>query len=309
MQIDCHFHYLEIESLESKRGNQLTITTSGDKTYSFLTGEDSACSNETDAMITALATAVRNIFPGIPLARVIRKVEVLPITRLPEAALGGGASSVAVGACGGFSTQYACMCDFHGLPYRDEVAWDVDTIYLSHDARELCLRDFEHLDPRDLVPIVSALEHNTWFESLRAGVGSGGPNSASRVTHDTLERILHIVKRTMALERLYLDGLSLRHEFISKLSLAMTTNEACPLHTLDLSGNAVEDKGAVHLSKPLAKLIKGPVHLNLAHCGLTAKGVNAIASSLHSNSGSSTSLTYLNLAGNNLRDEINVSTE
>lgn len=28
-----------------------------------------------------------------------------------------------VGPCCGFSTQYACMCDFHGLPYRDEVAW------------------------------------------------------------------------------------------------------------------------------------------------------------------------------------------
>lgn len=23
-----------------------------------------------------------------------------------------------VGPCGGFSMQYACMCDFHGVPYR-----------------------------------------------------------------------------------------------------------------------------------------------------------------------------------------------
>lgn len=30
-------------------------------------------------------------------------------------------------ACGAFSTQYACMCDFHGLPYRAEVAWVSDT--------------------------------------------------------------------------------------------------------------------------------------------------------------------------------------
>lgn len=27
------------------------------------------------------------------------------------------------GPCGGFSTQYACMCDLHAVPYRDEVAW------------------------------------------------------------------------------------------------------------------------------------------------------------------------------------------
>lgn len=30
--------------------------------------------------------------------------------------------------CGAFSTQYACMCDYHTLPYREEVAW---VIYLS----------------------------------------------------------------------------------------------------------------------------------------------------------------------------------
>ena len=29
----------------------------------------------------------------------------------------------AIGPCGGFSTQYAFMCDYHGLPYRAEVSW------------------------------------------------------------------------------------------------------------------------------------------------------------------------------------------
>lgn len=53
-----------------------------------------------------------------------------------------------VGPCGGFSRQYACMCDFHGIAYRDEVAWDIDTIYLSHDTRILNLRDFDHLEPK-----------------------------------------------------------------------------------------------------------------------------------------------------------------
>lgn len=31
--------------------------------------------------------------------------------------------SSSAGPCGGFSTQYAWMCDLHGLPYREEVAW------------------------------------------------------------------------------------------------------------------------------------------------------------------------------------------
>lgn len=53
-----------------------------------------------------------------------------------------------VGPCGGFSLQYASMCDFHNVPYREEVAWDIDTIYLTHDARILNLKDFDHLDSK-----------------------------------------------------------------------------------------------------------------------------------------------------------------
>jgi hypothetical protein len=49
----------------------------------------------------------------------------------------------------------------------------VDTIYFSHDSRELCLQDFEHLDNRDLICIISALEHNTYFRSaVEAGLSS-----------------------------------------------------------------------------------------------------------------------------------------
>lgn len=134
------------------------------------------------------------------------------------------------GPCGGFSTQYACMCDLHGVPYREEVAWvrltalfefakiellaseilfreiykfqDVDTIYLSHDTRELNLRDFDHLDQKDLVPIISALEYNTWFTKLRA--------SHLKLSHEPLERLLHIMRRSLSIQELYLDNLGIK---------------------------------------------------------------------------------------------------
>jgi hypothetical protein len=44
---------------------QLTLTV-GDKIWSFLTNEDPG-SSEVDAMVQALATAIRNIFPTVPL--------------------------------------------------------------------------------------------------------------------------------------------------------------------------------------------------------------------------------------------------
>jgi len=79
---------------------------------------------------------------------------------------------------------------------------DVDTIYLSHDTRELNLRDFDHLDQKDLVPIISALEYNTWFTKLRA--------SHLKLNHEPLERLLHVMRRSLSIQELYLDNLGIK---------------------------------------------------------------------------------------------------
>lgn len=64
--------------------------------------------------------------------------------------------------------------------------------------------------------------------------------------------------------------------------------------------------GAIHLAGPIAKISKGLCKLSLSQCGLTAKGVNQMAHSLSLNQSISNSLTYLDLSGNNLKDDINV---
>ncbi|XP_034249800.1 F-actin-uncapping protein LRRC16A isoform X3 [Thrips palmi] len=310
-RIDFHFHYLEIQAISSVKSNQLCLTVN-DKVYSFLTYEEQG-SQEVDAMVAALATAMRNIFPTVPLQHIVRKIEVQPpkrISHLQDGEIIRGAEVRGMGPCGGFSTQYACMCDFHTMPYRDEVAWDVDTIYLSHDTRELSLKDFDHLDPKDLVPIISALEYNTWFTKVRA--------SNICLTREALDRILHVVKKSLSIEELYLDSIGVKADFAHKLSLAVIANTSTALHTLDLSNNMIEDKGiwslcgivaklapgASHLSGPLAKVPKGLVHLNLSYCGLTSKGVNQLANALAVNKFMPNTLTYLNLSNNSLKEDV-----
>jgi len=65
--------------------------------------------------------------------------------------------------------------------------------------------------------------------------------------------------------------------------------------------------GAIHLSGPIAKVSKGLCKLALSHCGLTSKGVNQMSHSLTLNQSISNSLTYLDLSGNSLKDDITVS--
>ena len=102
---------------------------------------------------------------GVPVDHVVGTIDVQGDARssaVREALTWRQPDQKDVGPCGGFSSQYASVCDFFQVTFREEVAWDVDTIYFSHDSHEMCLQDFDHLEHRDLVCIVSALEHNTW---------------------------------------------------------------------------------------------------------------------------------------------------
>ncbi|XP_065226463.1 F-actin-uncapping protein LRRC16A isoform X2 [Planococcus citri] len=309
-RVDSHCHYLEIQGIESRKSNQLSFAVN-DKLYTFYTSEECG-SQEVDAMIQALHTAIHTIFPVIPFSYIIRKIDVFPESRVQYLDEPDRFTNEVRGMapCGGFSTQYACMCDYHGLPYREEVAWDVDTIYQTHNTRELCLRDFDYLDPKDLVPIISALEFNTWFTKLRA--------HNIKLTHEALERLLHVMKKSLSIEELYLDGIGVRWDFAHKLSLSLIANGNTMLHTIDLSNNLIEDKGASslcgfiakinqgtsHIKSPISKVPKGLIHLSLAHCGLTCKGVSHIAHALSVNKCMPDTLTHLNLSGNNLKDDV-----
>ena len=157
-RIDHQFHYLDIRCVESKAPNHIAFSFANlDKTFSFRPNyeqlDQSNSASTFDRLIQVLADAVRRVFPGVPLEHIIGKLEVTPADRIRHIIDWTPPDPKDVGPCGGFSAQYLCMCDYYSMPFREEVAWDVDTIYFSHDSHELCLQDFEHLDHRDLICI------------------------------------------------------------------------------------------------------------------------------------------------------------
>uniref|UniRef100_A0A8C5VZH9 Capping protein regulator and myosin 1 linker 1 n=1 Tax=Microcebus murinus TaxID=30608 RepID=A0A8C5VZH9_MICMU len=98
-------------------------------------------------VLAHVGTCLRKIFPGLSPVRIMKKVSVEPSERLASLqALWDSQTVAEQGPCGGFSQMYACVCDWLGFSYREEVQWDVDTIYLTQDTRELNLQDFSHLD-------------------------------------------------------------------------------------------------------------------------------------------------------------------
>ena len=124
-RIDHHFHYLDFKHVESKKHNQIAFTFHGDtKTYTFRPANDVTNSDTVDEMILVLISAVKRVFPGVPVEHVIGRVDLVPPDRgsLRDHIVWKPPDPKLVGPCGGFSAQYSCMCDYFSLPFREEVS-------------------------------------------------------------------------------------------------------------------------------------------------------------------------------------------
>lgn len=83
--------------------------------------------------------------------------------------------------------------------------------------------------------IISALEYNTFFRGLKV--------THTRLSNESLDRILHVLRRSMWLEELHLEALGLRSDFLHKMAVSVITNNNPALRTIDLNHNVIEDKG------------------------------------------------------------------
>ncbi|KAM6088526.1 F-actin-uncapping protein LRRC16A isoform 4-T4 [Chlamydotis macqueenii] len=290
-KLELTFSYLEIQGVTSSKPGQLIM-----ETEKCSISMKMASSEDVNEVLAHIGTCLRKIFPGLSPVRILKKVTMEPLERLANLqALWDSQTVAELGPCGGFSQMYACVCDWLGFPYREEVQWDVDTIYLTQDTRELNLQDFSHLDHRDLIPIVAALEYNQWFTKLSS--------KDLKLSADVCEQILRVVSRSNRLEELVLENAGLRTDFAQKLAGALAHNPNSGLHTINLASNPLEDRGVSSLSIQFAKLPKGLKHLNLSKTSLSPKGVNSLSQSLSANSLIASTLVYLDLSGNALRGD------
>ncbi|XP_044116083.1 F-actin-uncapping protein LRRC16A isoform X4 [Neovison vison] len=290
-KLELTFSYLEIHGVMCSKSAQMVVET---EKYSI--SMKMASPEDVSDVLAHIGTCLRRIFPGLSPVRIMKKVSMEPSERLASLqALWDSQTVAEQGPCGGFSQMYACVCDWLGFSYREEVQWDVDTIYLTQDTRELNLQDFSHLDHRDLIPIVAALEYNQWFTKLSS--------KDLKLSADVCEQILRVVSRSSRLEELVLENAGLRTDFAQKLASALAHNPSSGLHTVNLAGNPLEDRGVSSLSIQFAKLPKGLKHLNLSKTSLSPKGVNSLCQSLSANPLTATTLTHLDLSGNVLRGD------
>uniref|UniRef100_A0A9J7X346 CARMIL C-terminal domain-containing protein n=1 Tax=Cyprinus carpio carpio TaxID=630221 RepID=A0A9J7X346_CYPCA len=264
---------------------------------------------DADDFIAHIGTNVQEICPGLNPLRVIKKLLLKPVERITSLqTLWENHTPAEAGPCGGFSRLYWCVCDQMNVPYREEVQWDVDTIYLSQDTRELCLQDFIHLDNRDLLAITAALELNQWFIKLSI--------KDFKLGADLCDQILRVVSRSTKLEELTLDNTGLKSDFAQKFAAALSQNPNSVLHTISLANNCLEDKGVLHCKlltdklcvlQVCASLLRGSLKhltvLNLARSVFNYKKGKGFPSSFKQFFSSALSLQNICLSGTKLPAE------
>ncbi|KAH0513274.1 Leucine-rich repeat-containing protein 16C [Microtus ochrogaster] len=284
--VDCTFSYLEVQAMTLQE-------TPPQVTFELESLPELVLEFPGVAALEQLAqhvvAAIKKVFPRSTLGKLFRKPT--PSSLLARLERSRPLESTAPSSpCGGFLETYEALCDYNGFPFREEIQWDVDTIYHRQGCRHFCLGDFAHLGSRDLALSVAALSHNLWFRRLSC--------VDMKLSLEVSEQILHMMSQSWHLEELVLETCGLRGDFVRRLAQALAGHSNSGLRELSLSGNLLDDRGMAALGRHLEHCPGALRRLSLAQTGLTPRGMRALGRALAANAAFDSTLTHLDLSGN-----------
>ncbi|CAF3341597.1 unnamed protein product [Rotaria sp. Silwood1] len=194
--------------------------------------------------------------------------------------------------CGGFSLRYECACDFYQVPCNRAVQNLVDTVFAHRISREFTFREFESLTQKDWLPILGALRYNEWFTKITI--------ENIKLTSENIDELCTVVRLCKAIRDLRLINCGLRHDFCTRFAHSLPVSH---IEKLDLSNNALEDKGLIALCSSLQQRKLPLISINLQSCSLTHKSLHVFNTAIINNNNLLRTLQILNLSGNRIKEE------
>ncbi|KAM6223510.1 capping protein, Arp2/3 and myosin-I linker protein 2 isoform 2-T2 [Rhynchocyon petersi] len=285
LRVDCTFSYLEVQTMALQE-TPPQVTFELESLPELVLEFPGVASLE--QLAQHITVAIKKVFPRSTLGKLFRRPT--PPSMLAQLERSSPSEATPGSPCGGFLETYEALCDYNGFPFREEIQWDVDTIYHRQGCRHFSLGDFSHLCSRDLALSVAALSHNLWFRCLSC--------VDMKLSLEVLEQILHMMSQSSHLEELVLEACGLRGDFVRRLAQALAGNSSSGLQELSLAGNLLDDRGMIALSKHLEKRPGALRRLNLAQTGLTPRGMRALGQALATNVAFNSTLTHLDLSAN-----------
>ncbi|NXE42107.1 CARL2 protein, partial [Ptilorrhoa leucosticta] len=287
VKVHSSFSFLEVREMMVQEPSVVVIETdAASYTFRFMSLDD------LEQVVIHVTMSLKKVFPDSSLGMLLKNSppslyeRIQQVTDSLEEMLQSNP-----GPCGGFSETYAALCDYNGFAFREEIQWDVDNIYHSQDCREFNLLDFSHLESRDVALSVAALSFNLWFTKLSC--------KDFRLNQEISEQLLYMLSKSVTLEELVLENSGLKADFVQRMAQALSSHPDSVLHTINLAGNQLEDRGVTAFSRHVEKSPKGLQSLSLARTMLTSKaGVSTLCKALTDNKAIGFSLRHLDLSGN-----------
>ncbi|XP_060933282.1 capping protein, Arp2/3 and myosin-I linker protein 2 [Limanda limanda] len=286
VRVESTFSYMEVCSIHIHDLTKIVLETDR-QTLSFSVWHV----EDLEAMVAHMTVSLKRIFPDSSPGKLLKTIpadlqqRLITLTAAIEEQMNSQP-----GCCGGFSDTYAALCDFNEMPFIEEIQWDVDNIYSTHNWRQFNLHDFSHLDSRDLALAVAALSFNHWFTKIYC--------KDLKMSVDVQKQLTFLLSRSPSVEELSLEASGLKLDFAVKMAAALREHACSTLHSINLSDNPIEDKGVIALSQVLGNLPKGLKHLSLSRVSMTARGMGCLSQLLCSSQLFSASLTHLDLSAN-----------
>ncbi|NXO77999.1 CARL2 protein, partial [Sitta europaea] len=286
VRVHSSFSFLEVREMTVQEPSVVVIETDA-ATYAFRF----MSLDDLEQVVIHVTMSLKKVFPDSSLGTLLKNSPPSLYERIQQItdSLGEMLQSNP-GPCGGFSETYAALCDYNGFAFREEIQWDVDNIYHSQDCREFNLLDFSHLESRDVALSVAALSFNLWFTKLSC--------KDFRLNQEISEQLLYMLSKSVTLEELVLENSGLKADFVQRMAQALSSHPNSVLHTINLAGNQLEDRGIIAFSRHMEKRSKGLQSLSLARTMLTAKGMSTLCKALTDNKAMEFSLRHLDLSGN-----------
>ncbi|EGG24398.1 hypothetical protein DFA_06548 [Cavenderia fasciculata] len=210
----------------------------------------------------------------------------------------GGELPKDIGPCGGFSRTYRCVSDYYGVPPRDDICWEIDNLFEANNIKDLNLSDWpEPPSPAQGKSMIEALKYNKWFESIIIF-----NNPSCKISNDGILSLNGILQTNNKITKLILQNINARESWMTPETwMTMAMNNY--LHTIDLSNNAIEDRGAQSLCNDWLATIGHEIqYLNISKCQIGKTGLSLIFKTMRQNKWILKNIKFLSVSGNKMED-------
>uniref|UniRef100_A0A1I8J3C3 CARMIL C-terminal domain-containing protein n=1 Tax=Macrostomum lignano TaxID=282301 RepID=A0A1I8J3C3_9PLAT len=216
--------------------------------------------------------------------------------------------------CGHFGSAYEFFCRYTGAEVREEIRWDVETIYFSQGSRTFNMTDFSHFgarrtSPSSWPPSASMTTSLRSIDSVRAIASALDANSGFRIKvldlsgntfsdDKIVDRLCALLSRlSSSLERLVLSGCGLSAKALNRVCEALGGGQQGlpgppPLSHLVIDCNEQKGENSTLIQKYISKAT------NLEHLSCVGCDFNLDSFAPAFLRGLTQCVTHLDLSGN-----------